>query len=135
MEPSFTNPSQIGEGEHGDEREPDEHAVFVELGQEARDRSHARGRRHRNGQDVVDQQCRGRDEPRDDAVVLARDEIAPATVRIRADDSRLREHDDREDAGDRDRDGHGERERGSTRHGEDPHGLAPAVGFRLFAGR
>ena len=61
-------------------------------------------------------------------MVLASDEIAPAAIRIRADDPRLGEHDDRQDEHNGDRDRHRQRERADPRERENAHRFLGRVG-------
>ena len=58
----------------------------------------------RDGQDVVRQQRRGRDQARQDAQVRVGDDVAAAAVRVRADGLPVGERDEREDANDREGD-------------------------------
>ena len=77
----------------------------VELG-DRHDRGDARGDRHRDGEDVVDEQRRARDERRVLAEVLAADDVAAAAARVREDRLAVRRDDDREQHRDRDPDRH-----------------------------
>ena len=69
-----------------------------------RDREHAGSDGDRDREHVVDEQRRGRDEARDDAEILLRDDVRAAARLVRLDRLGVREDDDREDRGDRDRD-------------------------------
>ena len=135
-ESCLAHAAQVSDDEQCDESEAGHHAVVVQLGYEARDRGDAGGSRDGDGQHVVDEERRCRDESRDDAVVLARDEVAAAAVWVCADDARLRQDDDREDEHDRDRDRHREREGRRPRESKNAHGLFGRVrGRRDVVGR
>ena len=100
-----------------DEAESDR--VRRKLGNGRRDGEHARGDRHRGGQDVVGEERGGGDEPGGGAEVLLRDDVRPAAVRIRVDRLAVREHHDREQRRDHDRDRHDQVARGER--GRDQH--------------
>ena len=68
------------------------------------EREHARGHRDRDGQDVVGEQRRGRDEARDAAEVLLRDDVRAAGALVHLHRLPVGEDDDREQRRDRDRD-------------------------------
>ncbi len=68
------------------------------------DRGDARRYRHRDRQDVVDEDRRGRDERRQLAVVLAADDVRRAALRVRVDRLAVRRDDDRDQDRDTDRD-------------------------------
>ena len=68
------------------------------------DRGDAGRDRHRDGEDVVDEQRRARDERRVLAEVLAADDVGAAAARVREDRLPVRRRDDREQERDRDRD-------------------------------
>ena len=85
---------------------PSEHAMVREA-LELRDRDDRRdaGRdRHRDGEDVVDEQRRAGDQRRVLAEVLAAHDVAAAAARVGEDRLAVRERDDREQDRDRDRD-------------------------------
>ena len=122
--------AEVHDHEDADEDETDPHALVVEHGHEARNRRDAGGGRGRDGEDVVDEE-RGRgDKTGKRSEVVARDDVAPAAVRVRRDDLRLREDDDGEDAHDRDRDRGREDERPDPGEGQDPHRLLCRVSRR-----
>ena len=102
-DPRLADPAKVAEHEYRDEREPDQDPLVVEDRREARDCGDAGRGRGRHGEDVVDEQRRGRNESRQRPQVVARDDVAPAAVRVRGDDLRLREDDDREHPDDRER--------------------------------
>src|SRR5438309_5083595 len=126
----FAYAAEVSDRENRDEHDPDDHAVFMELGDEARDRGDACRRRYGDREHVVDEQGRRSHQPGDDTVVLARDEVAPAAVRVRADHPRLGEDDDREDEHDSECDRQRERERRPASNRENAHRLLGRISGR-----
>ena len=98
--------AQVRERDQRDRRETQQHAFVRQRMQrgDRRDRAHARAHRHRDGEDVVDEQRRARDHRRARAEVLAADDVRAAAARIREDRLAVRRDDDREQHRDDDRD-------------------------------
>src|SRR5437879_6149080 len=78
----------------------------MQVGIGARDRGDAGGHRDHDGQEVVDDEGARRDETGYHAEVLARDDVAATTLRIRADHLQIADDHDREDDDDGDRERH-----------------------------
>ena len=111
--------SKVDEHEQHEHREAESDRVRRKLGNGRRDGEHARGDRHRGGEDVVGEQRGGGDESGGGAEVLLGDDVRPTAVRIRVDRLAVREHHDREQRRDHDRDRHDQVARGER--GRDQH--------------
>ena len=100
------DPAQVRDRDERDEEQRDLDAVVGEISQrrDREDRGDAGGDRHRDGEDVVDEQRRAGDERRHLAEVLAAHDVGAATARVGEDRLAVRRDDDREDQRDRDRD-------------------------------
>ena len=96
--------AQVGERDQRDAGERQRQLVPLQARHRRGQREHAGGDRDRDGEDVVGEQRRRRDEAREPAEVLLRDDVRAARALV--DEHRLpvREHDDREQHGDPDRD-------------------------------
>jgi hypothetical protein len=98
-------PAQVGEHHQRDETETQQHALGPQLGERGRDRGDAGRDRHRNREDVVDEQRRTGDERRGFAEVLARHDVGTAPARIGEDRLAVARDDDRQQDDDDGRDG------------------------------
>ena len=100
----LSHASQVDHREQHDGQRADEHRVRRERRIRRRDRGHAARDRHGDGEDVVGEQRRRRDESRHDAEVLARDGVGAAAVRVREYRLPIREADEHEQPDDDRRD-------------------------------
>ena len=107
MRPDSLMPRRFASADEHDQHEPERDAVLLRGPWNCRDRDDRgdAGRdRHRDGEDVVDEQRRARDQRRVLAEVLAADDVAAAAARVGEDRLAVRRDDDREQDRDRDRD-------------------------------
>ena len=98
--------AEVRDADQRDQRQAEQHPVFREV-VELRDRhdgGDAGGDRHRDGEDVVDEQRRAGDERRVLAEVLAAHHVAAAAARVGVDRLAVRRDDDRQEDRDRDPD-------------------------------
>ena len=101
--PDSRTPRRLASVSMSDEGEAERDLVPAERGGGGREREDSGGDGDGHGQDVVDEQGRGRDEARHRPEVLARDDVGAAARLVRVDGLDVREDDDRHHGRDRDR--------------------------------
>ena len=122
--PRFPDTAEIGERDRHDPRDAQRDALGVERRDRRRDRVDPRGGAHGHREDVVDQECRSGDEARIPAQVLSRHDVGPAAVGVGEDRLPEGRHHDRDQGGDRERDGKGRAQRrGAGGHQNQEDGL------------
>jgi hypothetical protein len=97
--------AQVREGHDDDAREAQRHRPLVAEPGGGANGEHATRHRHGDGEDVVDQERRPRDERRDLAEVLLRHDVAAAAARVGVDGLPVAGHHDHEQHADDDRNG------------------------------
>ena len=84
-DPGLADPAQVDEREQQDNQRARARPCARQRGRGRGDREHAGGDRHRDREDVVDEQRRGGDEARQRAEVLLRDDVRAAARLVRPD--------------------------------------------------
>ena len=122
--------AEVGRRDEHDEQGRDQDLVVREGRSRRGDRDRARRHRHRDGQHVVREDRRRGDQAGHRPQVLAGDDVGAAAAGVGANRLPVRRHDDREEGGDRERDGEPIRERRGPGQDEDEHHLLGGVRHR-----
>ena len=126
--PRLADAPQVGRGDRGDAEHAEQHAIVVERRERGGERGDPRRHAHRDGEHVVDEERGARDQARQRAEVVLRDDVGAPTLRIGQDGLAIRAGDDGDQEADRDADGHRIAERGGAREHQDEQDLLGRVG-------
>ncbi len=119
--PDSRTPRRFATRQEDDEGDRETHLVRLERGHGGRQSEHARGDRDGDGEDVVDEERRRRDEARQPSEVVLGDDVGAAARLVGVHRLRVGEDDDRQHCCDHDGDRHdqaGRRRRGCDQHDE-----------------
>ncbi len=130
QQPRLAHATEVAGDEHRDHREPERDPVGRERGDRGGDGGDPGGDRHGDGEDVVEHQPGGGDEPGDQTEVVGGDDVRAPAAGVRADRLAVGEPDDDHQHEDRERDdprvaerrGPAEREHDEHRFGAVRHG-------------
>ena len=128
--PGLAQAAEVGDGDQPDRHERDLDPDVVCRREDRLDLGDRGSRRDGDGHDVVDQECRGGDEPEDRGEVRPGDDVRPAAVRIGATDLAVRDRDDRQEQRDRDRYLDRHEQGASAGDDQDPQDLLGRIGRR-----